>query len=166
MGAAGLAESLGDLGQRRGRPASSGQQKAYPSCAKLGNLPGCPGRVSVLGARVSARPVWPLGWGAQCPVPCVETWELGLGAAVPGHWDGASVEVKRAWTPSPVDRKRADVTAGDLVSAPRREPDARQALEGPVTDRWVAAPTTALLPHMLSRDPSWGVRRGGRGREA
>ena len=85
VGAAGIAERLGDLGRRRGRPASSGQQKACPSHPELGNLPGRPGRLSVLGARVSARPIWPLGLGPQCPVPCVETWELGLGAAAPGH---------------------------------------------------------------------------------
>lgn len=54
------------------------------------------------------------------------------------------MEVKRAWNPSPVDRRRADVTAGDLVPAPHREPDARQALRGAVTDRRGAAPATAL----------------------
>ena len=51
------------------------------------------------------------------------------------------MQVKRAWNPSPVDRRKADVTAGDLVPAARREPDARQALEKGCDSHMGAAPS-------------------------
>lgn len=81
--------------------------------SEVGTSVSCP-----LGGDLGIRP------GRSCP------WVLG--------W--SQVEVKRAWNPSPVDRSRADVTAGDLVPAARREPDARRALEKGCDSRLGAAP--------------------------
>lgn len=160
VGAAGVAERVRDLGRCRGWPGSSGQQRACPSRPELGNLPGCPGRAQrsrgegLCVASLASE----VGTSVSCPLG--GDWELGLAAAAPGHWDGASVEVKRAWNPSPVDRRRADVTAGDLVPAVHREPDARQALEGGCDSHVGSCP-----PHTVSSDPSWrsGAGRPGQG---